>query len=216
MKSGLVIEVFFDLICPWCLIGKQHLGTALARFRHLHPEVPAVVRWRSFPLLPDTPEAGLPFQAFYLKRLGSEAAVAARRAEVRAAGRQAGLEFEFERIQVLPNTLAAHGLVAHAGDQGETLVERLIERLFQAYFNEGKDLGDRHILSLIAGRVGVREPPCPTEPAAPVPSVSGWLAAGHRHGIRSVPSFVINGHRALSGALPPEALLAAMRAAAFG
>jgi predicted DsbA family dithiol-disulfide isomerase len=106
-----MIEAFFDFICPWCLIGKRNLDAAVSRFAGLRPDARVKVLWRSHQLLPYTPPNGMPYQAFYRDRLGSPEAVAARRAQVQRAALDAGIEFAFERIEVLPNTAAAHNLV---------------------------------------------------------------------------------------------------------
>ncbi|HEX6828884.1 MAG TPA: DsbA family protein [Burkholderiales bacterium] len=82
MKRILGVEAWFDLICPWCLIGRRHLAQAIRQFQGAQPDVTVVALWRSHPLLPATPAGGIPYDAFYLQRLGSREAVAARRAQV--------------------------------------------------------------------------------------------------------------------------------------
>lgn len=200
------IDVHFDLICPWCLIGKRHLTSALQQLRAIRPDLQPWVTWHSFPLLPDTPVNGLPYQEFYERRLGGPAAVAARRAHVREAGHLAGVEFAFDRIAVMPNTLAAHalvGLVARNGDG--TLTEHLIEALFQAYFIDARDIGDGAVLIDIAGQcgitVGLQQLARALSPAEP-PSTE--------HAVSGVPHYVFNKRVALSGAHPPETLLQAL------
>jgi len=69
MHASLAITVHFDLICPWCLIGRHHLRHALDRFSRSHPEAVVNVEWLSYPLLPEIPAAGLPYQSFYERRL---------------------------------------------------------------------------------------------------------------------------------------------------
>lgn len=156
MKGVLTITVYFDLICPWCLIGRRHLMTAVQRFTGLHPDVETAIDWRSHPLLPGTPAGGLPYQSFYERRLGGREAVAARRAQVREAARPANIEFAFDRILVLPNTLAAHRLIDYAACHGSsTQKESLIDALFTAYFMHGEDIGDRSVLSRIAAECGL-------------------------------------------------------------
>ena len=75
------VEVWFDFICPWCLIGKRHLESALRSVEAAHREVAFDLRWHARPLLPDTPPDGVPFVEFYRRRLGSADAVAARQIE---------------------------------------------------------------------------------------------------------------------------------------
>ncbi|MDN3922943.1 DsbA family oxidoreductase [Roseateles violae] len=191
--TAIRVEVWFDLICPWCLIGKRQLERALADFARLQPRTRVELQWRSQALLPDIPTGGLPFEAFYLHRLGSAAAVAARQEQVRQAGRAAGLSFDFGRIPRMPNTLAAHALIADAQEQCEALaVDALIEALFEAHFQRSLDLGDESLLDQLARSHGVVR-----SAARPAP----------RHQVRGVPFFVVDQRLALSGAQPAEQLL---------
>lgn len=206
MNPELDIDIHFDLICPWCLIGKRNLTHALQQLQAMRPDLRPRMTWHSFPLLPDTPLNGLPYQEFYERRLGGPAAVAARRAQVREAGRLAGVEFAFDQIAVMPNTLAAHGLVgliANAGD--ETATERLIEALFQGYFVDSRDIGDLAVLIEIAGECGIavsREQLASARPEAD--------SLHAKYAVSGVPYYVFNNRLALSGAHPPEALVQAM------
>lgn len=216
-RRTMTVEVFFDFICPWCLIGKRNLEAAISRFTVLRPDVLVKVLWRSHQLLPNAPRDGMPYQAFYLDRLGSAEAVAARRAQVRRAGTEAGIDFAFERIEVLPNTAAAHDLVAYAAGRGdEALRARLIERLFVAYFIEGKNIGDRDVL----GRLGVE---CGLEQDGLVNHLSESRRLSDSTGramphvnadISGVPHFVFDARYTLSGAHAPGALVEAMMLAA--
>ena len=199
----LTLDVFFDFVCPWCLIGKRHLAAALERFARLRPEVDVELRWRSHVLLPHTPPGGLPYQSFYLARLGSAEAVAARRAQVRQAGRAAGIQFAFERIAVLPNTAAAHALVARAGAQCTPAQHAgLIERLFCAYFLEGEDIGDTAVLARQARACGLDPERLASADAHAAPHTAGEAEVA-----LGVPTFVFNEALALSGAQLPEVLL---------
>ncbi len=194
--APLRVEVWFDLICPWCLIGKRQLEQALAEFRRLHPRHEVAVHWRSQPLLPDIPSQGLPFQEFYLRRLGSAQAVAARQAQVRAAASKVGLDFDFSTIASMPNTRAAHALIADAQARCDPCtVDALVEDLFAAHFMRGLNLDDGGLLDTLAERHGVTR-------SGAVPALLS-LASG-------VPRFVANRNEALSGAQPPQRLLAMM------
>jgi predicted DsbA family dithiol-disulfide isomerase len=207
------IEAFFDFICPWCLIGKRNLDVAVARFASDRPDVQVKVQWRSHQLLPWTPLAGMPYQAFYRDRLGSALAVAARREQVREAGRAAGIEFAFERIEVLPNTAAAHDLVTFAASRGNgAQTTALIDRVLTAYFLEGENIGERDVLR----RIGLE---CGLEPE----SLAAHLAASQRLAdpagrrvayadpqVSGVPYFVFNTGYSLSGVYSPVAMASAM------
>jgi predicted DsbA family dithiol-disulfide isomerase len=214
MSSTLAIDVHFDLICPWCLIGKRHLRTALDQFRRSRPDVAVTVAWRSRQLLPDIPAAGIPYQAFYERRLGGPAAVAARRAQVQAAAQTAGIEIAFEHIALMPNTQLAHRLIDCAGEfGGAEQMTWLIERLFAAYFMEGRDIGALAVLLAIATDAGF--PAAAIEARLAVPGAVDRFRTqlASDTDISGVPFFVFNNRLAISGAHPPASLLAAMEQA---
>lgn len=213
-ESGwLTVEVYFDLICPWCLIGKRNLETAIRQLAALRPQVRVKVSWISQQLLPDTPVGGIPYQSFYVARLGSPEAVAARRAQVQRAGDAAGIRFEFDRIKLMPNTAAAHGLVAWSRVHGTTAQQAaMVERLFTAYFIDGKNISDPDVLAQLAAECGLdrdalvlhlREQRNGSQPGERRSSEA-------RHAVDGVPYFAFNDRFALSGAQSPEAMLHAM------
>jgi predicted DsbA family dithiol-disulfide isomerase len=212
MVPALQIELFFDFVCPWCLIGKRNVSAAVGRLAELRPDVHTKVVWRSHQLLPDTPLRGVSYEKFYLGRLGSAEAVAARRAQVKLAGRAAGIEFAFERIAVLPNTAAAHKLVGYAADHGtEAQQAALIERLFTAYFTEGEDIGDFTVLERVALESGLKRDG-PLEHLADSQGRCTDLTRRPQrdYGITGVPFYVFNRSHAVSGAYSPDALLQVM------
>lgn len=197
--AALFVEVHFDLICPWCLIGKRHLDTALGMLRDRHPDLDIEVAWHSYPLLPGIPKQGVPYREFYVQRLGSAAAVAARQAQVREAARAAGVEIAFERMEVFPNSLAAHRLVAQAqAERGSQCAQAMIDALYMSYFVQGRNIGDATVLAELASEFGVTPPVEAATPAAD--SFRG-------HG---VPCFQFNGEVTIEGAQPPAILLNAM------
>jgi predicted DsbA family dithiol-disulfide isomerase len=210
MSSELHIDVYFDLICPWCLIGKRHLNLALAQLAQEAPDIEVSLQWHSVQLIPDVPAAGLDFAEFYLQRLGSAEAVRARQAQVRAAAQAAGVELDFGRIKRFPNTLRAHQLFAFAARHlAADQLEAMLERLFAAYFNRGEDLGDMATVRAIAVEWGLD-----------VSALQTWIDAGQGLpkpvGVPGVPFFVFNRVQALSGAQPPATLLAALQSARSG
>jgi predicted DsbA family dithiol-disulfide isomerase len=211
-NASVTVDVHFDFVCPWCLIGKRNLDAAVARLTILRPGVRVEVRWHSHQLLPDTPVGGVPYQTFYLARLGSPNAVAARRAQVQHAARAAGIKLAFDRIEVMPNTRAAHQLVAWATGTGAAIKPAsLIDRLFTGYFMDGEDIGDPGVLERIGLACGLdaaglaehfttsrREDNIALPRSAQADAVGG------------VPHFVVNSALSLSGACPPGAILDAM------
>ncbi|GAB3764929.1 DsbA family oxidoreductase [Ramlibacter monticola] len=203
MPLDLRIDVYVELICPWCLIGKRNLARALQQLAASDPDVRVAVQWHAVQLIPQVPAEGWPFAEFYLKRLGSPEAVLARQAQVKAAAAQAGVEVDFARIARFPNTTLAHALLALAAQQ-PVGADAMLERLFAAYFQRGEDIGDRDTLLAVARELGVAADAARNALAtanAPAPA----------DGVSGVPLFVFDGQFSVSGAQPPEVLLSAIR-----
>jgi len=213
----LSVEAYFDLICPWCLIGKRHLESALAQLTRERPEVVVNVEWRSYPLIPSTPSAGIPYREFYLARLGSPEAVKARQAQVCAAAQEAGHTLALERIETFPSTLLAHRMVRFARQQaGAEAASALIGDLFARYFLRGQNIGDPHVLRQALDECGI---PAPGPAGAPVDHDLAWLPPlrdaedpSPRFGL-GVPHFIFNGTHSVSGSRPPATLLEGMQQA---
>ena len=206
MSRRLRIDVFFDFICPWCLIGKRQLERAQEMLRSSQPDVQITTVWHGVQLLPHMPAQGEPFADFYLKRLGSADAVSMRQAQVKMAASAVGVSIDFSRINTMPNTADAHRLLERVNAQGTAAqCDALIERLFEAYFHNGEDLGCRETLIAIARSCGVDAQivaDCLLGDASPYDS--------HPAAASGVPSFQFDGRLQVVGAQPAEALLAAM------
>jgi len=205
-STSVQVDVYFDLICPWCWIGKTHLDTARRLLAERQPDVQVQLRWHSVQLIPQTPPQGWPYQAFYEHRLGGPEAVRARRAQVQAAAARAGLTIHHERIAVFPNTWRAHQLLAHTVQQQPDRHEALLDALCEAFFVQGLDIGDSQVLAALAQTHGVDSNAAEAFDAPPV-----WALPD---GASGVPLFIFNQRQAISGAQPPEVLLAAMQACA--
>lgn len=207
MTGTLRINVFFDFICPWCLIGKRQLERALTQLRASHPEVELELAWHGVQLLPHLPAQGVPFVEFYRQRLGSAEAVQARQAQVRQAAASVGLSIDFSGINTMPNTADAHRLLERAAELGSVAQrDALLERLFAAYFHQGEDLGNSATLLSIAESCGYpRAGLADCLEGARNPYNDGGMNA------RGVPYFIFNRRQALSGAQPAEVLLRAMQ-----
>ena len=208
MNPALRIDLFFDFICPWCLIGKRQLERALAQLRASQPELEVELVWHGVQLLPELPVQGVPFAEFYRQRLGSEQAVRLRQAQVQQAAAAAGVDIALAAIARMPNTADAHRLLACAANLG-TAAQRdaLLERLFAAYLQRGEDLGDGATLLAIAAACGF-------EPVQLATSLRGdaspFVGADAGMGAHGVPYFVFDRRLAVAGAQPAEVLLGAM------
>ncbi len=199
------VEIWSDVVCPWCYIGKRRFERAVASFGH-PGEV--TVTYRSFELDPDAPAQRTGTHAGHLARKYGMTIAQAEQAGQQMTERAAadGLEFRFDLIRG-GNTFDAHRVLHLAKDQG--LQPEMKERLLRATFTEGLPVADQPTLVRLAAEVGL--------PAAQVQAVLEGDAYADavradeqqaaRYGITGVPFFVAEGKYAVSGAQPPEVLL---------
>ena len=209
----MVIDVVSDVVCPWCYIGKRHLESALAGT----PEAEAAaVRWHPFELNPDLPLEGVDRRSYLEAKFGGPARAAEIYARVREAGARAGIAFDFDAIRRQPNTRDAHRLIAWAQSHGDA--NALVERLFHAYFTEGRFVGDRETLIALAAEVGLAagEARDCLESGQGAEAIAAAEARARTLGIDGVPFFVFGGKVALSGAQPPETMREAIAQARAG
>lgn len=214
MMRALTVEVVSDVVCPWCRIGKAHLDAALAAWAVQQPERPVQVRWHPYFLAPDLPTGGVPYHDFMRRKFGSQAAVDALFARVLAAAPARLPAFRFDRIAQRPNTLAAHRLI-DAAQQRRGNADAIVTALFEAFFVEGRDVGDLDTLAELAAAAGEDRNATRAllQSDAGVAEVRASAAA--LAGVGGVPLFVVAGGRPLAGAVPAEQLLAELvRAAA--
>ncbi|MGH3144197.1 MAG: DsbA family oxidoreductase [Rubrobacter sp.] len=196
----MLIDVFSDVVCPWCYIGEKRLKKVLRE----RPYLEATVRWRPFQLQPGMPEGGLPWAEFARRKFGGEAGARAAFAQVAVAGEPDGVCFDFDRVASAPNTVNAHRLILYAAQRD--LQWETAEALFRAYFVEGRDLNDRGQLVDLASGVGLDA----GEVGEYLVSEDGTdeVQAGQqeaeRLGITGVPFYVFDKRYALSGAQPVE------------
>src|ERR1700693_3866073 len=149
-KVTLAIEVISDAICPWCWVAKRALDRAIAA---IAPDVTASLTWRPFELNPQMPKAGVDRRAYRSAKFGSWQHSQALDAQVAAAGRSEGLEFNHDKMERTPNTVDAHRLIRLAGQLGKQ--DEVVEGLFAAYFNEGRDVGDPTVLADVGVSAGL-------------------------------------------------------------
>ena len=211
--APLNVDVVSDVVCPWCYIGKRKLETALARLRGDEPGLAVTVRWHPFELNPDLPEQGVPRAAYLEAKFGGKTRADEIYARVRAVGADIGIPFAFDRIRLQPSTRDAHRLIAWSQQRGDA--GALVERLFRAYFVEGRFLGDRAVLVALAADADL-----PAEESGAMLVSDAYrteVAAAYREaqeaGITGVPFFIFNGRTAVSGAHDPDTLLEAIAAA---
>jgi predicted DsbA family dithiol-disulfide isomerase len=195
------LEIVSDVVCPWCYLGAANLLRALAdRGR----PSPFAIRWRPFQLDPTIPREGIDRAAYLARKFGDPADLAATHARLEAMGRDVGLAFRFERIRRAPNSLDAHRLIRWA--EPEHLQTRVAMALFARYFEDGEDVSDPAVLRAAAEEAGM-------DGAAAARLLAGdadreEVAAEAREaqeiGVTGVPTFLVGGGYAVSGAQPPD------------
>lgn len=208
------IDIASDFVCPWCFIGKHRLAQAIALVQAKHPEARFQLNWLPYFLNPDTPPQGEPYRAFLEAKFGGPTKVAQLQMDVADAGRPAGVEFDFERIAIRPNTLRAHRLIYRAQSTGHRPleIEALTERLFTGYFQRGEDIGDIETLAGIAAECGDRKDAVVAylESNEGTQQVKSLVDKVRGLGVTGVPFFIIQRKLAVSGAQTGEILAAAI------
>jgi predicted DsbA family dithiol-disulfide isomerase len=196
------IDLFSDLICPWCYIGKRRLDSVLQG-----PVGDGItVRWRAFQLQPGLPPEGVDRAQFLARRYGPEADTARGPARILEQGAELGLAFDYAAIRRMPNTLLGHRLMALAEPFGRQ--HELAESLFRRYFCDGEDLGDARVLGAAANEVGLPAAELLEDlrAGAGAAAVQDDLAAAATLEITGVPAFLLAGRFVLPGAQSTETM----------
>lgn len=190
------IEIFSDVICPWCFIGKKRLDKALAT---------AVgegvrLRWRPYQLYPQMPVEGLDRAAYLERRYGPNADRARMPERIAQEASAEGVRLRYDLIERTPNTLLAHRLLELGYAEG--CQHQLSEALFQAYFCLGRDVGDAETLVSIACETGIAEQRAREYLAsdAGLDEVKTQLARAMDVGVSGVPGYYLANGFLLPGA----------------
>ena len=202
--NKLSVEIWSDVVCPWCFIGKRRFEAALEIFETAHPDIEIDVAYRAFQLDPTAaPGVIEPVRQAYEKKFGGPEQASQIIDRVTAEAAAEGLDFNMD-IALRSNTLAAHRLLALAEKQG--CQHELKERLMQAYFSEGIAIGDVDELVRLGEEVGLD----PETARSWLDSDGGKaevlesLQYAGAAGITSVPTFVFNREHGIPGAQPAE------------
>jgi predicted DsbA family dithiol-disulfide isomerase len=148
--DSLVVDVTSDLICPWCFVAKRRLDKASSILGKT-----LAIRWHPFQLNPEMPVEGLDRRLYRSAKFGSWEQSQRLDAQVAAAGTEVGIRFRHDLMKRTPNTLKGHVLLAAALKDGVQIQDLVAERLFQAYFLNGEDVGDPTTLLGIARELGI-------------------------------------------------------------
>jgi predicted DsbA family dithiol-disulfide isomerase len=199
---AIAIDIFSDVVCPWCFVGKRRLERALEQ----RPGVAVAIRWRAFLLNPDMPPEGMDRTEYLQRKFGAGSRARDLYATIEEIGGFEGIDFAFDRIRRTPSTVKAHRVLARAGRDG--CQGPVVEALFRAYFEQGRDIGDTQALIELAESAGM-------DPASARDALAGAEgdrvvlednALAHAMGIGGVPCFIVNNRYAIAGAQEPEVI----------
>lgn len=194
------LDIFADPICPWCYIGKANLDRALEQAG----DHPFTIEWQPFQLNPDMPADGMDRRAYLEAKFGGQQGAVEAYLPVQEHAEKAGLTLNLDKIARTPNTLDAHRLIHWAGIEGRQAF--VVSRLFQAYFVDGRDLGDAEVLCDIADSAGMDAAVVARLLAsdADIAEIRNRDTAAREMGVTSVPTFIVAGQHAVPGAQPTE------------
>ncbi|MDQ3430259.1 MAG: DsbA family oxidoreductase [Actinomycetota bacterium] len=194
------IDVYADVVCPWCYVGEKRLERALRD----RPDLTVERRWRPFQLRPEMLEGGLPWRTFAVDKFGGEENMRRAFGHVSAAGEPDGVRFDFDRVASAPNTVDAHRLILYAAEHNRQW--EMADALFRGYFTEGRDLNSTEDLAAMAAGAGLDQDE--TNELLSGDGYAGEVWKGQREaaslGINGVPFYVVDGRYAVSGGQPAE------------
>lgn len=210
-NSPYTLEIVSDTICPWCYIGKKRLDAALDL---IGDEIAFDIRWRPFELNPDMPCEGLDRRAYRSRKFGSWEKSLALDTQVKTAGARDGLDFHHERMAMTPNTLASHVLIRLAGESDRQ--DTTVEALFKAYFTDGRDVGDAHVLVDIGAACGLdrAQVTAALNDDRRRTDIKSEARAFAQASVSGVPTVMLNRYILFSGAQAPEVIASSLRQAA--
>ncbi|TAA61643.1 DsbA family oxidoreductase [Shinella sp. JR1-6] len=208
--EAITIDVVSDVVCPWCYLGKKRLEQAIEAVKD---DLAVAVTFRPYQLNPDMPAEGVDHKKHLAEKLGGEEAVARAHEMLAGLGQEAGIDFDFPAVKISPNTLDAHRLLRWAMIEGPEVQSRVAVALFKAYFEEGRNVGDRAVLLDIAETCGMDRAVVTAlfSAGADVDSVKEEIGMARDMGVTGVPCFIIDNKYAVMGAQSVDVLTNAFR-----
>jgi predicted DsbA family dithiol-disulfide isomerase len=205
--ASMRIEIFSDVICPWCFIGKRRFETAISRLRDRGVDVQVDYSFRPFQLDPTAPtESPTPAKDAYAKKFGGPERATEILDHVTSVAAQDNITFNMD-IAMRANTFLAHRLLSYALKQHGAAVQiALKERIMDAYFTDGKNISDIDVLADCAESAGIDRTEAHTFLSGDelVDEVRSEIAEAAEYGVTAVPTFIINGQWSVPGAQDVE------------
>lgn len=211
-NAALHVEVIADFVCPFCFIGKRRFDEALKAVQG-----PSDVSWYPYQLNPEIPPEGQPFDMFLTRRFGSPANVEPVLKQLTAEGKMAGIDFRFDKLRYVPNTVRVHQVMQLAETLGLDQ-SALAEDLMSAFFEQGRNIGDKGELIDIAQAHGISADAVnkvidSDQVRQLVLTREGQVRST---GMVGVPGFLVNRRLLVVGAQPTDVIVNAFDRAMFG
>jgi len=220
-QKKLQIDVYTDVICPWCWLGKRRLEKALESI----PSLEVDIHYLPYELNPATPQEGIDRVKHLTAKYGG--GIEKMDARIAGFGQEVGLDYHFEKIARIPNTFNAHRVIWLAGKEGVSgfaessatapaspdRQKTVTEALHEAYFRDGKDIGDKKVLVEVASEAGLDREKVEKllNSEQGVEEVRALEEESYNLGISGVPYFVFGDETALSGAHPVETFVSILK-----
>lgn len=210
--ASLQVDVIADLVCPWCYLGKRRLDEALAAVRG-----PSKITWYPFQINPAMPTPGMSLDEYLEKRFGDIEKLQPAMDELTQLGRAEGINFNFDKMQRVPNSLDAHRLMK-LGEAEAVSTSDLAESILRGFFEDGLDIADRDVLIDIGGGSGLSRADInkmlDNDDSRRI--VLSQEAHVRQSGITGVPDFLVNKRLFAVGAQSTENLIKIFDRAMFG
>ncbi|MEY4025806.1 MAG: hypothetical protein RL438_1319 [Actinomycetota bacterium] len=201
------IEIFSDVICPWCFIGKRRFETAISRIRARGVDVDVEYVFRPFQLDPSAPtDSPTPVKDAYAKKFGGQEKATEILQHVTSVAAQDNITFNMD-IAVRANTFLAHRMLGYAlKKHGAAVQIELKEKIMDAYFTNGRNIGEVSVLADCAESVGIPRQDAITflESDSLVSEIRSEIAEATEYGVTAVPTFIIDGQWSVPGAQDVE------------
>jgi len=210
--ATLQVDVIADLACPWSLLGKKRLDEALAAVHG-----PSMVTWYPFQINPAMPAYGMPLEDYIARQFGDPEILQPAMDQLVAAGTEQGIEFRFDRIKHVPNTLNAHRLM-NLAEQQSADTSMLAENILKSFFARGLDISDPDVLAELGNEAGLGTTEVLTtlEDERSKNIVLSQEAQVRQSGVTGVPDFLINKRLLVIGPQHTESLVNVFDRAMFG
>ena len=194
------LDIFSDTICPWCYIGKKRLDNAITKHSHLEFKQ----TWRPFQLNPGMAPDGMDRQEYLVSKFGSADAAKTVYENIREEGLKEGIDFNFDSIEVTPNSFNSHRLLAIAYEKN--IQEQVLDDLFESYFLKGEDIGNPNVLLSIAVNNSIDEDRFKNYLSNKdnIEPLANEELQARKMGIDSVPTFIVNKQIVINGAQTSE------------